>query len=270
MDEVKRNEVYKHNLRLEAPRSSSALSSENTQKMFCLPSLPWPTAQSSVLIADSVELLKGKSRQICSAPAPAYASAETDESLKDYNLPESKYRKVGKKLLDLRLPADEYISTEEDEENGRVTEVPQVSAYSLTGTSQAVRDSHDKSYGTNSRGFSDLNVPFKPEEAPAAKSYDLGGPTHQWNNPFYDPSRTKFGSQNLPNDVIQNLRKRSYLEACSDNPLLVPLHENKNEWLSSGNIVLLTTCLQDCTEVIIFHFQICIHTYNYNNRHNYY
>lgn len=230
MDEIKRSELYKHNARLEASWSSSALSSKHAQKIGCSPNLPWSIAQSSVLIAESIQLplafSQEKSRQIC----PAHASTVTEESLKDYKLPESKCRKIGKKILDLQLPADEYIDSEEGEENERVTEVPQVSAYSLNGISQVVCDSHEKAYGNNSKGFTDLNVLFKIEEEAAAKSYNSEAPTHHLNKSFYDLSmKTKFGSQNLPNDVI----KRQDLEGCSDNPL--PNYEKKHEWQSSGN-----------------------------------
>ncbi|XP_061346640.1 uncharacterized protein LOC133292261 [Gastrolobium bilobum] len=247
MDEIKRNESYNHNLRLEASRSSSA------QQICCSPNFPWSIAQSSVLIAESVQLplasAEEKRRQIC--PAPAHASTVTEESLKDSKLLESKYRKVGKKILDLQLPADEYIDSEECEENERVTVVAQVSAYSLNGISQVVSDSHEKPYGTNSKGYTDLNVPFKLKEEAAAKPYDLGPPTHHRNNPFYDLSRrTELGSQNFPNDVIQHLNKRQDLEACSHNPL--PYHEKKHEWLSSRNSTGHSGGLSDCFPKVVY------------------
>ena len=230
MEEVKRNELYKHNLMLEASWSASSLSSRNAQKMCCSPNLPWSTGQSSLLIAESIQLplasAQENSRQICPAPAPTV----TIESFKDSKLLECKYRKVGKKVLDLQLPADEYIDSEEGEclENERVTDVPQVSAYSLNGSSKVVCYSNEKPYGISSNGFAGLNVQFKLEEA-ASNSYNLGAPTHNRNNPFYDLSRTtKLDSQNLPNDVIWNLNKRQDLEACSD-------QKKKPEQLSRGN-----------------------------------
>ncbi|CAI8583453.1 unnamed protein product [Vicia faba] len=198
MDEIKRSELHKQNVRLEASWSSSALSSKKAEKIFCSPNLPWSTSQSPVLFAESIQLApvfaQEKNRQIF----PARASTVTEESLKDYKLPESKCKKVGKKLLDLQLPADEYIDSDEGEEN--VT-------FKI-----------------------DLNVPCRLEVEPAAMSCDMEGPAHHMNNCLYDLSKiTKFGSQNLRGDVIN---KRQDLEGCSHNQL--PENEKKCAWKSSG------------------------------------
>ncbi|KAI5416633.1 uncharacterized protein LOC127073752 [Lathyrus oleraceus] len=200
MDEIKRSELHKQNVRLEASWSSSALSSKNAENKLCTPNLPWSASQSSVLFAESIRLplvfAQEKNRHIF----PAHASTVTEESLKDYKLPESKCKKIGKKLLDLQLPADEYIDSDEGEEN-----VP----FKL-----------------------DLNVPCRLEVEPAAMSNDVEGPAHHTNNCLYDLSmRTKFGSQNLRGDVIN---KRQDLEGCSHNQLLE--NEKKCEWKSSGLI----------------------------------
>ncbi|XP_019464746.1 PREDICTED: uncharacterized protein LOC109363035 isoform X2 [Lupinus angustifolius] len=233
MDGIRRNELCKHNLRLEASRSSSSLSSKNAQKICFSPNLPWSTGQSSALIDGSIRLpmasAQKKSRQICPGPAPSV----TEESLKDSKV--AKYRKIGKKILDLQLPADEYIDSEEGEclENDRVTEMLHVSGYSLNRISQVVHDSNDKPHGTKSHGFADLNVPRNLKVDAAAKSYDLGGLAHHRKNSFYDLSkRITLGSQNFPNDVIQNLNKRPGVEAFSAN--LQPNPEKKHEWLSNG------------------------------------
>ncbi|KAE9609643.1 hypothetical protein Lal_00006671 [Lupinus albus] len=113
MDGIRRNELCKHNLRLEASWPSSSLSTKNAQKICFSPNLPWSTGQSSDLIDGSIQLpmasAQKKSRQICPGSAPTV----TEESLKDSK--EGKYRKIGKKILDLQLPADEYIDSEEGE-----------------------------------------------------------------------------------------------------------------------------------------------------------
>ncbi|KAE9601931.1 hypothetical protein Lalb_Chr13g0303011 [Lupinus albus] len=232
MDGIKRIELCKHSLRLEASWSNSSLSSKNAQKICFSPNLPQSTGQSPALIAEGIQLplssAQENSRQMCPAPT------ETEESLEHSK--ESKYRKVGKKILDLQLPADEYIDSEEGEclENDRVTGVLQVSGYSLNRTSQVVRDSNDKPNGTKSHGFADLNVPFNVKVDATVETYSLGGLAHHRNNPFYYMSRsTKLGSQNFPNDVIQNLNKRQDLEAFSTD--LQPDPEKKHEWLSYGN-----------------------------------
>ncbi|CAL0325770.1 unnamed protein product [Lupinus luteus] len=233
MDGIRRNELYKHNLRLEASWSSSSLSSKNTGKIFFSPNLPWSTGQSSALIDGSIQLPvasgQKKSRQIFPGPAPTL----TEESFKDSK--EAKYRKIGKKTLDLQLPADQYIDSEEGEclENDRVTEVLQLSGYSLNRISQVVRDSNEKPHGTKSHGFADLNLPCILKVDAAAKSCDLGGLAHHRKNSFYDPSkRITLVSQDFPNDVIQNLSKRPGVEAFSAN--LQPNPEKKHEWLSNG------------------------------------
>ncbi|XP_057730682.1 uncharacterized protein LOC130946014 [Arachis stenosperma] len=215
MEDIKRNESYKQHLRLEASSwSASSLPSKNAQKISYSPNLPWSTAQSLPPGAS----LQENGKKICPTPVPIV----TEESFKDSKPSESKYRKVGKKILDLQLPANEYIDSEEGEclENGSVTDVLQVSAYSLNGSSKVVCGNGEKPYGINSNGFAGLNLQFKLEEA-TSKSYDLAAPTHNRNNAFYDLSKTtKLSYQNFPNDVIWNLNKRKDPENFSGNPLL--------------------------------------------------
>ncbi|XP_027338612.1 uncharacterized protein LOC113852511 isoform X2 [Abrus precatorius] len=223
MDEIKRNELHKHNLRLETSWSSSSL--------YYSQSMPQLAGQSSVLIGKSIPLasVQEKSRQLCPNPAPTAIK----ESLKDSKLSESSYRKVGKKILDLQLPADEYIDSEgESFENERIMKQAPLSTDNLNGISQVVYKIDAKPYGVNSNGFTDLNLPFKLEES-VVKSDDLGGQIHHGNYTFHDmPRRMALGSHNLPNDAIQNLNKRQDLEACSDVPL--PNQGKKQGWLSSG------------------------------------
>ncbi|KAL1334198.1 hypothetical protein AAHE18_11G159700 [Arachis hypogaea] len=227
MEDIKRNESYKQHLRLEASSwSASSLPSKNAQKISYPPNLPWSTAQSLPPGASPQE----NSKKICPTPVPVV----TEESFKDSKPSESKYRKVGKKVLDLQLPANEYIDSEEGEclEDGSVTDVLQVSAYSLNGSSKVVCGNGEKPYGINSNGFAGLNLQFKLEEA-TSKSYDSAAPTHNRNNAFYDLSKTtKLSYQNFPNDVIWNLNKRKDPENFSGNP---PLEQRKiQEQMCSG------------------------------------
>jgi hypothetical protein len=203
MNEIRRSELHKQNARLETSWSSSALSSKNREKIFYSSNLPWSTSQSSFLFAESIQLppafAQEKTRQIF----PTRASTVTEESLKDYTLPESTCRKVGKKILDLELPADEYIDSDEGEENVQ---------FKL-----------------------DLNVPFRPEVETAAKSNNMEAPKNHMNNFSYDlSSRTKFGSQNFHDDVFN---KRQDLEGSSHNQL--QHDEKKCEWKSSGIVLKL-------------------------------
>ncbi|XP_029129275.1 uncharacterized protein LOC109808321 [Cajanus cajan] len=215
MDEIKRIELHKHSLRLETPSSSSSL--------YYSQSLPWLTSQSSVINAEGNQLplasVQERSRQLC----PTHASAPTSikESLKDPKLSVSTFRKVGKKLLDLQLPADEYIDSEgESCENERVIKEPPLSTYTLNGISKVVYSTDVKQYGTIFNGFSDLNLPFKLEEETGVKSDDFGASIHHRNYTFHDmPGRMTLGSHSFPNDVIQNLKRKQNLESCSDSPL---------------------------------------------------
>ncbi|MCI12160.1 hypothetical protein A2U01_0033263, partial [Trifolium medium] len=101
-------------------------------------------------------------------------------------------------ILDLELPADEYIDSDEGEENAQ---------FKL-----------------------DLNVPFRLEVEKAAKSNNMEAPTNHMNNFLYDLSmRTKFGSQNFHDDVFN---KRQNLEGSSHNQLKD--NEKKCDWKSSG------------------------------------
>lgn len=259
MDEFKRSELHKQNVRLEPSWSSSALLSKNAEKTFYSPNRPWSTSQSSVLFAESIQLplafAQEKSKQIF----PAHASTVTEEPLKDYKLPESMCRKVGKKVLDLELPADEYIDSDEGEENVRVTEVLQDSAYSLNGVSQVLCDNHDKPRGNSSRGSDnlnvsfklDLNVPLRLEVEAATKSSDKEVPSLHMNNCLYDLSmKTIFGSQNLHNDAIN---KRQDLEGGSHNQR--PDNEKKCEWKFSGNgfkVIMILFLFSDLSKYCMF------------------
>ncbi|MED6206045.1 hypothetical protein PIB30_023261 [Stylosanthes scabra] len=214
MEEINRNESYKQHLRLETSWSASSLSSKNGQKICYSANLPWSTVQSLPPGAP----LQENSKKIFPPPVPVV----TEEYFKDSKPSESKYRKVGKKVLDLQLPANEYIDSEEGEclENGKGTDMHQVSAFSLNGSSKVVCGNGEKPYGVNSNAFAGLNIQFKLEEA-TSNSYDSAAPTHNRNNAFYDLSRTtKLSYQNFPNDVIWNSNKRKVPENFSGNSLL--------------------------------------------------
>ncbi|KAK7301502.1 hypothetical protein RJT34_12367 [Clitoria ternatea] len=224
MDEIKMNELHKQNLRLEKPWSSSSL--------YYSQNLPWLNGQASGSVAESIQLPLAsvqESRQFCPiAPAPT----ATKESLEDPKLSGSAYRKVGKKILDLQLPADEYIDSEvESSENKRVIKEAPLSSYTSNGISQV--NTVEKPKGTNSNGFADLNLPFKLDEETGMKSDNLGGPIHHGNYTSPDmPRRMTLGSHNLPNNFIQNLKKKWGLETCSDS--LIANQGKKHGWLSSG------------------------------------
>ncbi|XP_028763536.1 uncharacterized protein LOC114721831 isoform X2 [Neltuma alba] len=136
MDELRRNELYKHNnLRIEISWSGalSHVSSENAPKGCCSPKLALAAGESSVLVAESTLLPLGsvqeKIRQLCIDPGPGVSLV--GGLLKDPKPSNCNYKKVGKKILDLELPADEYIDCEEGDsvEDERVSRVAEVSVY---------------------------------------------------------------------------------------------------------------------------------------------
>ena len=87
MDEMRRNELYKPELRLESSKSNSVLShfsSEYAQKTCHAPSLPWVNPACgglSVSGAENVQFplssIQGKSTQACPDPAQTEGGADT-------------------------------------------------------------------------------------------------------------------------------------------------------------------------------------------------
>ncbi|KAK4252493.1 hypothetical protein QN277_014486 [Acacia crassicarpa] len=131
VDELRRNELYKHNnLSVEISWSGALphVSSENAPKECFSPKLALAAAESSVLVAKST-LLQEKIRQLCPVPSPGASLVQG--LLKDSKPSNCNYKKVGNKILDLELPADEYLNCEEGDsvEDERVSRVAEVSAY---------------------------------------------------------------------------------------------------------------------------------------------
>lgn len=225
MDELRRNESYKHNLRIEISWSSSSLShvsSKIAPKVYCSSKLPWETDESSDLIAKGIQLPLGSiqenSRQVApSAPIPFEGFLEHSQTSKP------NFRKVANKILDLELPADEYIDIEEGKslEDERVSKVAGLSAYTLNEISQVEHNNDEKPYGAISNQLADLNEPFELEDEASVKSCNLVADTHLSYNPLYKLSgRTNLGSQ-------QNI-----LVFSDDRPLE---QEKKHERLSFTN-----------------------------------
>lgn len=238
MDELKRNELYRRVIEAETSWPKSFLannaSSKNAERKHCPTNSQWPAGQSS----DSIKLPSSAAQEITRPTyfAPAFALIPTEGHSKDPKLPESKYRNAGKRVLDLHLPADAYINTEEGKplEDERPSKLPRLSAYTLTGVSEAVRNSDRRPYGANPNGFTDLNESFKLEEA-AARSGDLMSLTSHRKNAFPDPSvRIEPHHWNFPNGVDWNSFKQKNPEGWFQFPP-PPELEKKHEWLSSMN-----------------------------------
>ncbi|KAL2639595.1 hypothetical protein GLYMA_06G198000v4 [Glycine max] len=230
MDEIKRIELHKRSLRLETSLSSSSL--------YYSQNMPWLTSQSSVLNAELIQLplasMQEKSRELCPTPLAVPAPTAIKESLEDTKLSGLTCRKVGKKILDLQLPADEYIDSEgESCENERVIKQPPLSTYTSNGISKVVYNTVEKPYRINSNGFADLNLPFKLQKETGVESDDFGASIPHRNHTFHGMlGRMTSGSHNFPNDVIPNLKRRQDHEAYPDLPL--PNQGQKHGWLPSG------------------------------------
>ncbi|XP_075661983.1 uncharacterized protein LOC142631649 isoform X1 [Castanea sativa] len=258
MDEMRRNELYKHELRLETSKSNSVLShvsseyAQNTCHATHAPSLPWVNPACgglSVSGAENVQFplssIQGKSTQACPDPA------QTEECFKDFELLESKCKKIGKKVLDLQLPAYVYVDSEEEEslEDGKVTKVLDLSSYTSKGITQVVCNGDvNPFHGSNelkdvfceeastsvlkkSTALADLNEPVKFEEEAASKS-DFVGPTSCRESPCLDVSqKTKSTFQISSEEIIQNTCTRWDFESRSD-VVLSEKKERKQEWPS--------------------------------------
>ncbi|KAJ7978474.1 DUF863 family protein [Quillaja saponaria] len=250
MDEIKMSQSCKYNF------LETSWSSENAQKLCCSPVFPWLNShcsQSTVSYANKVQLPLGSvaenNRQIHNVPSP------TEGCPKDSV--EHKCKKVGRKALDLQLPAEEYIGSEEGEasEYERHPEVTKVSGYFFNRISEVVHNRDEKPYpenkGVNSvhedasiseslsksfKGLADLNEPVKLEEEVALMSDGLVDVTGHEKVLCHDRfTRTKTALHISSKDIIQNTILRQGIEACSYNPLSEK-QEREQQWISSFNV----------------------------------
>ncbi|KAK2655478.1 hypothetical protein Ddye_008530 [Dipteronia dyeriana] len=154
MDEMKRNKLQ-NNLNLETLQSNPHLSQKScdfTQKQCHVLSLPRvnpacnqlfvSTAESSLLLSNFNE---GKSTHTGLDPA------ESKFALKDCQL-ESNCKKFGKKILNLELPAYEYIDSEEEKS---IEKVPEVSG-SPQGKISEVEHMSNQQYYHGNTGFNSV------------------------------------------------------------------------------------------------------------------
>lgn len=262
MDE-RRDELHKHDLRFEVACSKIALSQSSSQKSLQAPSLPLVDLSHTRMSVSGpghtqspVSVVQGKNMQAFPYPA------RSEGCSKDVQIFESKCKKVGKKILDLQLPADEYIDSEECEllDNEKIAEVPEVTSHPLRRLPQDMCNSDGKPVlegtGLNSvfygdapspasvlnklrgleklKGSTDLIEPEKLEEEAAPMSDSFKGPTNQRELLCCEvPVGRKSGFQVSSKGFLQNSQILQDLEACS---ILQPSHtESKQEWLSCND-----------------------------------
>lgn len=238
MDELRRDELHKLDRRYEVSQSMTALSqssSEFSQKTIQVSSLPLVNpfhTEMSVLGLENTQsplsLIKGKNIQACSYPAKAEGCS------KDFHVPEIKCKKFGKKILDLQLPADEYI----DSDNEEISEVPVVSRYPLE-RSQFVYNS-DVKHVSGSNG---INSVFHDDTvSPASMLKKLKGLTPEEEvAPMSSqellhcelPGKRQSGFQVSLKEFFRNTKTKLDVEACSS--LLPSETEREKEQLSCND-----------------------------------
>ncbi|XP_028084464.1 uncharacterized protein LOC114285612 isoform X1 [Camellia sinensis] len=186
MDEIKRRELSTHNNRLQTSHSSSFLfkiSSEAAQRTWQTASLPWVNPAANRLpVLSSENFLSTSSFPVRRNVQAGPNTAQTEHSLKDCKLLQSNCEKPRKKMLDLELPAEEYIDSEEENEfgEGKVSEVPAVPFYPPKRMIEVSEKSHLKLFHCGDQGgfssldslsrrtndLADLNEPIRLESLP--------------------------------------------------------------------------------------------------------
>ncbi|KAK0587357.1 hypothetical protein LWI29_021530 [Acer saccharum] len=152
MDEMKRNKLQNHHLNLETLQSNPHLSQKScdfAQKQCHVLSLPRVNPACNQLFVSTAEnsLLLSNFNERKSTHA-GLDPAEIKFSLKDCQL-ESNCKKFGKKILNLELPAYEYIDSEEEES---IEKVPEVSG-SPQGKISEVEHMSNQQYYHENAGF---------------------------------------------------------------------------------------------------------------------
>ncbi|XP_059640079.1 uncharacterized protein LOC132282421 [Cornus florida] len=115
MDQLAGREISEHQLHLQTFQSNPLMSQnsfEYPDKTWQIPSMPWINPAGSRPSVSNAENLKASSNLLNRA---GLGPAQTEKSLKDCNLLEYKCKNTKRRILDLELPADEYINSEERE-----------------------------------------------------------------------------------------------------------------------------------------------------------
>ncbi|KAF2316079.1 hypothetical protein GH714_040874 [Hevea brasiliensis] len=108
-----------------------------------------------------------------------FSTFQNEGSRKETALLESKCKKVGKRTLDLELPADEYIDSEQEESLAGETASPEVSCYPMKNIAEDVQKSVvEPFHGINDGNlvFQDYNVSQAPFSRKTKCLADLNEP----------------------------------------------------------------------------------------------
>ncbi|XP_042498694.1 uncharacterized protein LOC122077028 [Macadamia integrifolia] len=230
MDELKRKEVNKYMISVGPSQSSlfpSQMPSEVVQKMWQNPTVR-PSVSGAENMQSTFSSVKECKRQV--GPVPAQNGGSSNEC------------KFPRRMIDLQLPADEYIDSEEGEpteeeklSNHRVAPESNVklclgnggnsnhTGCSLRGDS-CLRSTH---------GLADLNEPIQVDEETSSASIDFVDPiaSHGEVHLCDLPGKRKPGILELPKEFFQNSQKGRGNGICTS-ILRSDSEGNKPEWLS--------------------------------------
>lgn len=234
MDEIKRRELSKQNIQLQTSQSisfSPKVSSKSVQKSWQVSSSPWVNPAATRLSISSAENIQSIS--IFSLWESTQASpniAQTEANLKDCKLSHSKSEKPKRKMLDLELPADEYIDSEEEEDRlgeEEVSKLPELPCYPPKRMPEVSRRTTD---------LADLNEPIYLDDAMASNTENnfLGSETYHKGIPCQDhelSGKSNSGFQQFSKEIsgqsVSNLNPQA--QVFSSAKLPVPFKQLKVE-----------------------------------------
>lgn len=249
MDEIRSKELHGHHMRVETSQSNLFLyqnSSEYSQKMLPVPSFPGvdpscsrPSTSGARNFHPPLSMQGGGSD-----------FGQTEGSCKDSELLASKCKKFQNKILDLQLPATEYVDSEEELfEEEKVSDVLEVSSYPPKKVPEVMPKTDvnlfdhcgrlssvgqgdgptPNSFSKRSTCLVDLNEPFQFQEATSSSSVDFPGPILSYQEiPHHDLSgKISTDFQNLSKDNLLFTQTTSDLEACSNFVDMVKERERK-------------------------------------------
>ncbi|KAK3027371.1 hypothetical protein RJ639_040169 [Escallonia herrerae] len=253
MEEVKRKELHKHRISIEASSSSSLLPSQMTSvdaRKWHIPSFPVtsttcarPSMLGAEVINSPLSCTKGNSAEGSRVPF------QNGYSSKDCEVLGSRPSKVRKKLFDLQLSADEYIDNEEGEQlqgnktshtssfpNGSHEIAPERSVKFFFGGG-GKSDAHggtstSDSCMKNTLGLDDLNEPIQIEAANAPESVDFLGryACHREIRGLDLSAKPKSQYQGSCQELFANFQHGS--KNGTSNNLFVENKGNGKEWFS--------------------------------------
>ncbi|XP_043706203.1 uncharacterized protein LOC122655889 isoform X2 [Telopea speciosissima] len=231
MDELRRKEVNKYTLSVEPSQSSlfpSQMPSEVVQKMWQNPTIR-PSVSGTENMQSTFSSVKEKNKQVV-GPVPAQNGGSSNEC------------KLPRKMIDLQLPADEYIDSEEgepteEEKLSNHRDAPESDVKLCLGNGGNPNHTgcslRDDSCLRSSHGLTDLNEPIQVDEATSSASIDFLGPitSHGEVHIRELPGKPKSGILEMPKEFFQNPQKGRGNGICAS-ILHLESEGNKPEWLS--------------------------------------